>query len=46
MHAYYPDKTFIVVLLNARSKTTNIGPIQADINQIVKGFDSLQIAGK
>ena len=25
MHAYYPDKTSIVLLLNARSKATNIG---------------------
>ena len=37
MHAYYPeDKLSIVVLLNARSKTTNIELIMAGIYQIVK----------
>lgn len=36
MHSYYPDKTDIVVLLNARNKTTEIGRITADIYQIIK----------
>jgi CubicO group peptidase (beta-lactamase class C family) len=44
MHAYYPDKTSIVVLLNARRKATNSEPILADRDQIGKGNASLQIA--
>lgn len=37
IHAYYPDKTSIVVLLNARTKTTNIGSIRDAIRQIENG---------
>ncbi len=46
MHAYYPeDKISIVVLLNARSKATNIEPIVDRIYQIVKG-NNQQLAKK
>lgn len=34
IHAYYPDKTSIVILLNTRSKTTNIELILNGIRQI------------
>ncbi|MCQ6278280.1 serine hydrolase domain-containing protein [Bacillus sp. EB600] len=44
MHAYYPDKTSIVILLNARSKTTEIDLYTEEIYKILKGYDSQQIA--
>jgi teichoic acid D-alanine hydrolase len=35
-HAYYPDKTSIVILLNARSKTTDIEQVLAGIRPLVQ----------
>lgn len=36
MHAYYPDKTSIVILLNARNKKMNIELMMTDLYNIVK----------
>jgi hypothetical protein len=36
LHAYYPDKTSIVILLNARSKTTDIEQVLAGIRPLVQ----------
>lgn len=43
MHAYYPDKTSIVVLLNARNKKMNIELIMTDLYNIVKKESPPQI---
>lgn len=46
IHAYYPDKTSIVVFLNSRSKTFNIETVLGGIRGILQASDKEQTTNK